>query len=380
MGKKYISPFLKINNMQVPFVDLYAQYLTIKGDIDQAIEDTIKHTRFIGGPVKTAFEEAFAAYVGVAHCVGCGNGTDAIEILLQALGIQPGDEVLVPALSWISTAEAVSAIGARPVFVDIDPDTYTIDPALLQAALTDKTRGIIPVHLYGHPADMPAIMAFAEAHHLKVLEDCAQAHGAEIGGKRIGTWGHAASFSFYPGKNLGAYGDAGGMLTDDPEVARTARMIANHGQLVKHQHHMEGRNSRLDGLQAAILMAKLPHLEAWTEARIQHAAAYDQLLAESGLGLPLIRPGARHVFHLYVVRSQERDALRKRLQAAGIGCSVHYPTPMPLMDAYAAWGHTEADFPATVKACQEILSIPMFPELTVEQLTYVADQLRLQPV
>lgn len=363
--------------MSVPFVDLYAQYLTIKSEIDEAIGTVIRETAFISGKYAAQFEQAFAAYTGQKYCIACGNGTDSIEMLLQAMGIGVGDEVIVPAISWISTSEAVSAIGATPVFVDIDPEYYTLNPALIEAAITPRTKAIIPVHLYGQAADMPAIMAIASRHNLRVLEDCAQAHGAMVGGKMVGTFGDCASFSFYPGKNLGAYGDAGGMTTNSEEIATTARMIANHGQQGKHNHLREGRNSRLDGLQGAILGVKLPYLEQWTAARIAHAARYTELLTgATHLALPATRPDSRHVFHLYVIRTADRKALQARLHEVGIETAVHYPTALPFLKCYEHRGFTPAQFPVAAQYQHEILSIPMFAELTEGQIQTVIAALK----
>lgn len=358
--------------MKVPFVDLYAQYLDIKKDIDSAIGNTIRTSAYIGGPVVKEFEKAFAAWVGIDHVVACGNGTDSIEILLKAFGVGAGDEVIVPAISWISTSEAVGSVGATPVFVDIEEDYFAIDPTRIEAAITKKTKAIIPVHLYGHPADMPAIMSIAAKHNLAVIEDCAQSHGARIDGKAAGTFGHAASFSFYPGKNLGAYGDAGCMATNDPAIAEHARMIAQHGQKGKHNHLIEGRNSRLDGLQAAILLAKLPHLTGWTERRIANAARYDQALRGSGVCIPKTRPGSRPVYHLYVIRVADRAAVQAKLEKAGVETAIHYPTPLPFLPCYARSGHKPEDFPVATACQHTILSIPMFAELTAEQIAYVA--------
>lgn len=356
-------------------MDLQAQYQSIKPEIDGAIQAVIEKGAFISGPFARQFEEDFKQYVGTEYCMSCGNGTDAIEILLQAMGIGPGDEVIVPAISWIATSEAVSTVGATPIFVDLHPETYTIDPNLIEAKITKKTKAIIPVHLYGNPADMPAIMKIAASYNLKVLEDCAQAHGAEIAGKRIGGWGDASSFSFYPGKNLGAYGDAGAMLTNDEEIAVKAKMIANHGQLKKHNHQMEGRNSRLDGIQAAILSAKLPHIESWTEKRISRAAKYQELLADSVITLPQVRPGDRHVYHVYVIQIDNRDQVKEKLQKAGITSLIHYPTPLPLLPPYAHQGHKPEDFPVASSMVQRILSPPIYPELTDEMIEYVVDHL-----
>ena len=358
----------------IPIVDLYAQYLSIKKDIDDAIAETIKNSSYIGGAVKD-FEKAFSVYTGIRNVIGCGNGTDSIEILLKSFGIKPGDEVIVPACSWISTSEAVSAIGATPVFVDIENDYFAIDSTLIEKSITNKTRAIIPVHLFGHPADMPAIMQIADRHKLVVIEDCAQAHGASINGKMIGTFGHAASFSFYPGKNLGAYGDAGCMATNDDQIAELARMIAQHGQKGKHNHLIEGRNSRLDGMQAAILLAKLPYLEKWTEKRIAHAKYYHQHLEHSNIKLPATKDGYRHVFHLYVVRVNNRRAYQDRLAAAGIETAIHYPTPLPFLPCYANMKFVPEQFPVASANQHRILSIPMYPELGISELNHVSNQL-----
>lgn len=362
--------------MKIPFVDLYAQYLSIKNEIDDAIATTIRNSSYIGGQAIKDFEAAFAAYLGVGQVVACANGTDSIEILLKSYGIKEGDEVIVPAISWISTSEAVSAVGATPVFVDIEQDHFTIDALLLEKAITPRTKAIIPVHLYGQPADMPAIMNIASKHGLIVIEDCAQSHGAKIGGRTIGTIGHAASFSFYPGKNLGAYGDAGGMATNDAAIAEKARMIAQHGQKGKHNHLIEGRNSRLDGLQAAILLAKLPHLEKWTEARIAIAAQYSQLLKSSGVTIPKVRKDVRHVFHLYVIRTDHRDQLQQQLNAAGVETAIHYPTALPFLPCYRQRHFRCEDFPIAYACQSTILSLPIFPELKDEAIQYVTSLIK----
>jgi dTDP-4-amino-4,6-dideoxygalactose transaminase len=367
---------------KIPFVDLYAQYLSIKKDIDAAIETTIRNTAFINPPVVKEFEQAFASWLGIKHVIGCANGTDSIEILLQAYGIGKGDEVLVPAITWISTSEAVSTVGATPVFVDIEPDHYTIDANLIEKAITKKTKAIIPVHLYGHPADMPAIMKIAAKHNLVVIEDCAQAHGATIHGQTAGTFGHAASFSFYPGKNLGAYGDAGGMATNDDKIAEKARMIAQHGQKGKHNHLIEGRNSRLDGLQAAILKAKLPYLKQWTEARIQKAAHYDRLLQDADVVRPQTKDNYRPVFHLYVIRctGNSRERIQSALTEQKVETAIHYPTALPFLPCYAHRGHQPADFPVAALYQTEILSLPIYPEISAEALARVAQIIKEVPV
>ncbi|MDG2247410.1 MAG: DegT/DnrJ/EryC1/StrS family aminotransferase [Flavobacteriales bacterium] len=357
--------------MNVPFVDLKAQYQRYKSEIDSAIAQVIDQTAFISGKHAAAFEANFSDYTGVANTVACANGTDSLEIILNVLGVGPGDEVIVPAISWISTSEAVGTRGATPVFVDID-ETYTIDPTKIEAAITPKTRGIIPVHLYGCPANMPAIMAIAEKHELFVFEDCAQSHGAEINDQRIATFGTAASFSFYPGKNLGAYGDAGAMATDSEEIATKARMIANHGQKAKHQHFMEGRNSRMDGIHAAILNVKIPHIETWTDQRIAHAKRYCELIDTSKYTVPFTPENARHVYHLFVIQTDKRDEVMAHLKDNDIQCAIHYPTPLPFLPCYDHLGHQEADFPVAANASKRILSLPIYPEMTEDHIAYVA--------
>lgn len=361
--------------MTVPFVDLHRQYLRHQAELDAAMTQVISETAFISGRYAAQFEADFAQWLGVQHVIGCANGTDAIEILLDAFGVGPGDEVIVPAMTWISTAEAVGTRGAKPVFVDVD-ETWTMNPARIAERITDRTKGIIPVHLYGCPADMQGIMVIAEQHGLFVLEDCAQAHGATIDGQKIGTWGHAATFSFYPGKNLGAYGDAGGMATNDEALAAKARMIANHGQPKKHTHLLEGRNSRLDGLQGAILSVKLRHLHLWTRERQAHAAAYDAGLADSGLRLPIRPHGRTSVHHLYVVEHNDRNALRERLASEGIHTAIHYPHALPTMPCYGEWNASaEEDFPVATAMSSRIVSLPMFPELTPDERDHVIQNL-----
>ncbi len=356
--------------MHVPFVDLHAQYLAHKDEFDDALAQVIARTAFVGGGIVKDFERAYAEMYGVGNCVSCGNGTDAIYIALRMLEIGPGDEVITTAASWISTSETISQAGAKPVFVDAD-EYFLLDPGKIEAAVSDKTKAIIPVHLYGQAANMTAICEIAGRHGLKVIEDCAQAHLAEWGGRRVGTFGDAATFSFYPGKNLGAWGDAGAIVTNDEAIATRCRMFASHGALVKHQHEMEGINSRLDGLQAALLKAKLPHLPAWTKARQRVAHEYDTRLAGTGdLVLPGVQNDATHVYHLYVVRTSHRDALRDYLTAKGVQTGIHYPTALPLLKAYDYLGHSAADFPVASRNQAEILSLPIFPELSPEALEY----------
>ncbi|MBC8044528.1 MAG: DegT/DnrJ/EryC1/StrS family aminotransferase [Rhizobacter sp.] len=362
--------------MHVPFVDLKIQYKNIKSEIDAAMAAVLADTAFIAGKYTTAFETDFAAYLGVKHVIGCGNGTDSLEILLQAMGVGRGDEVLVPANSWISTSETVTTIGATPVFVDNHPTLYTIDVSKIEEKITPRTKAIVPVHLYGLPAEMDELMAIARRHGLKVLEDCAQSHAATYKGRKAGTFGDASSFSFYPGKNLGAYGDAGAMATNDDAIAERARMISNHGQIAKNTHAIEGRNSRLDGMQGAILKTKLPHLESWTESRRKNAALYNTHLADTGLLLPVAPDDARHVYHLYVVQVPNRDEVQAALKAEGIETGIHYPTALPLMQAYAYQNHTAKDFPVAASQMDKLLSLPMYPELTEEMIMHVCRSLR----
>jgi dTDP-4-amino-4,6-dideoxygalactose transaminase len=362
--------------IKVPFIDLGAQFRTIQSEIMSALTSVLNESAYIGGKYVETFERQFAAYSGRKHCIGCGNGTDAIEIALQSLGVGPGDEVLVPANSFIATSEAVTTVGAVPVFVDVDPTTYTIDPGKLEASLTKKTKVIIPVHLFGLPAEMDPILEFARKHGLLVVEDCAQAHGATYRGKKVGTFGHAATFSFYPGKNLGAYGDAGAILVDSDEWSLKSRAIRDHGALEKYQHLIEGRNSRLDGMQAAVLSVKLAHLESWTEQRIRLAKEYAQSLSEVEVVLPRYGEHSRHVFHLYVVQVDDRDRVKHQLQERGIGTGIHYPTALPHLKAYARFGFSKSDFPVSTALSQRILSLPMYAELTSEQTDYVSTTLK----
>lgn len=360
---------------KIPLVDLRAQYLAMQAEIDSAIARVIEATAFIGGDFVREFERAYAASYGVKHCIPCGNGTDSIYIALKMLGIGAGDEVITTAHSWISTSETVSQAGARPVFVDVD-EFYNIDVERIERAITPATRAIIPVHLFGQPANMTSIMEIARRHGLKVIEDCAQAHYASWQGQRVGTFGDAASFSFYPGKNLGAYGDAGAIITNDDALAERMRMYANHGALRKHDHKMEGINSRLDGLQAAILSVKLPHIGEWTRQRQQVAAWYDEELANvPGIERPKVRDGATHVYHLYVVQVERRSEVAERLSRHGIQTAVHYPVPLPFMEAYRYLQHTPEQFPRVAANAGRILSLPIYPEMTREQVRYVADAL-----
>ena len=363
--------------MNVPFGDLHAQYLTVKDGIDAAIADVIRTSAFIRGPYVQKFEEEFAAAMQLRHSVSCANGTDSLYIAMHGLGVKPGDEVIAPAHSWISSTETITQAGGSVVFCDTDVHTYTIDPAQIEARITPRTVGIIPVHLYGQPADMGAIMEIARKHKLWVIEDCAQAHLARWEGQQVGTFGDAASFSFYPGKNLGAMGDAGAVCTNDAALAQRMARFARHGGLVKGDHDIEGINSRLDGLQAAILSVKLPHLAGWTRRRQDLAASYAVLLQGiDGLGLPVTAQGREHVFHLYVIQHEKRNALARYLNGLGIQTVISYPAALPFLPAYARFGHQPADFPNAYRNQSRVLSIPIFPEMTAAHQCAVVDALR----
>jgi dTDP-4-amino-4,6-dideoxygalactose transaminase len=363
--------------MNVPFVDLKAQYHSIKEEIDAAIQEVIEHTAFIGGAFVKKFEQEFAEYIGAKYCIPCGNGTDALMLTLIGMGIGKGDEVIVPANSFIATSEAVTAAGARVVFCDVDAQTNNIDPKLLAEKITPQTKAIIAVHLYGRPADLDPIIKIAKAHNLRVIEDAAQAHGALYKGKKVGTFGDAACFSFYPGKNLGAYGDGGAVVTNDEELAKKVRMLANHGRIEKYNHEFEGFNSRLDGMQAAILSVKLKHLDKWAEARRHVAGRYINGL--NGIGdirLPMNDDESYAVYHLFVIKTGQRDNLKKFLEGKGIHCGIHYPIGLPFLKAYAYLNHRPEDFPVTAKNQNEVLSLPMFPELTDSQIDYVIQSIK----
>ena len=360
--------------MNIPFVDLKAQYESIKSEIDSAISEVIAGSAFIGGPHVKAFERAFAEFCGVKHCIGVGNGTDALYIALKSLGIGDGDEVITAANTFIATSEAITMTGARVVFVDIDPVTYNIDVEKLEEKITSRTRAIVPVHLYGQPADMDPLLDIARSNNLKIVEDAAQAHGAIYRGRTVGSIGDMACFSFYPGKNLGAYGDAGAIVTDDDELALRARITANHGRVDKYDHEMEGVNSRLDGLQAAILGVKLRHLPGWSEKRRENAYMYNKYLDGTGVVTPVEIDGVKPVYHLYVVMVKNglRQELREYLKSKGISTGIHYPIALPNLKAYAYLNHGKDDFQEATTASREILSLPMYPELEEEQIRYIA--------
>ena len=362
--------------MKIPFVDLKAQYFSIKNEIDTAIQNVINETAFIKGKYVQKFEEHYAVSYGVKHVISCANGTDAIYITLKALGIGPGDEVITVSNTWISTAETITQTGAKPVFVDIHPNYYTIDVSKIEEKITLKTKAIIPVHLFGQPAEIDKIIDICTRNNLLLVEDCAQAHFAEWKGHKVGTMGIAGTFSFFPGKNLGAYGDAGAIITNDNEFARKARMFANHGSQKKHEHEFEGINSRMDGMQAAILSVKLPYILAWSEARYLNALKYNEYLKDKDkIVTPLINPDVRHVFHLYVIRAQRRDELQVFLKENGISTGIHYPNPLPFVKAYDYLQHTPEDFPVAYDYRNTIISLPMYPELNLEQITFITSKI-----
>lgn len=361
--------------MKVPFVDLKPQYQAIKLEIDLAITNILENTAFIGGPIVENFERNFADYLGVQNCIGCGNGTDALEIVMQALDIGEGDEVIVPAMSWIATSETVSSLGAIPIFADVLTEKFTIDPEAVKRNITSKTKAIIPVHLYGRAAEMDQIFEIACEYNLKLIEDSAQAIGAQFNGRNIATFGDAATFSFYPGKNLGAYGDAGCIVTNNDELAAKCRVIANHGQTSKHNHIMEGRNSRLDTIQAAILDVKLKHIENWTKRRIKIAKQYNELLADLPIEIPPLDEKGRHVYHVYVINVENRDEVKAKLAEVGVSTQIHYPKALTSLTPYNAL-NKEDDFPVATNLAKTGLSLPMYPELEREQIDYVVEQLR----
>ncbi len=351
--------------MSIPMVDLHAQYLSIKDEVDSAIASVITNSAFIRGPHVDRFEELYAQMLGVKHCISCGNGTDALYIAMMALGIKSGDEVIVPAQSWIATSETVTQAGGTVVFCDIDQDSFTLDPQDLESKINSRTVGVIPVHLYGQPADMDSIMEIAQRHNIWVIEDCAQSHLAKYKDSFVGTLGNIATFSFYPGKNLGAMGDAGAIVTRDSELAIKMAMFARHGGLTKGDHVIEGVNSRMDGMQAAILNAKIPHLEGWTRKRKEIANAYiAELSGISDVVIPIVKSYSEHVWHLFVIKHERRDLLSQFLRARGITTSVNYPISLPFLPAYKRYGHTPLDFPNSYHCQQRILSLPIYPEMT----------------
>lgn len=352
---------------KIPLVDLQAQYATIKAEVGEAIDRILSSCKFILGEEVKLFEQEFAAACGAKHGIGVASGTSAIHLALTAVGVKPGDEVITTPFTFIATAEAISHCGAKPVFVDVDPKTYNIDPAKIERAITKKTRAILPVHLYGQPVDVDAILEVARKHGLKVVEDAAQAHDALYKGRRVGSLADAACFSFYPGKNLGAYGDAGGVVTNDAAVADTVRLLRDHGRRDKYEHLVVGYGERIDALHAAVLRVKLKKLAGWTKARRQAAARYDSLLAGiPGLQLPYVLPGVDPCYHLYVVRTDRREELQKALSEAGIESGRHYPIPLHLQPAYKDLGYKPGDFPSAELAARTVVSLPLYPELPAE--------------
>jgi len=365
--------------MGIPLVDLRAQYQRLKDEINPAIQAVLDKCNFILGNEVAEFEQAFARFVGVRHGIGVSSGTEALHLALRAAGVGPGDEVITVANTFIATVLAISLTGAQPVLVDCETDGYEIDINQIGAAVTERTKAIIPVHLYGQCADMDPIMELAKRKNLVVIEDAAQAHGAEYKGRGAGSIGTLGCFSFYPGKNLGAYGDGGIVVTDDDELAEKLRLLRNLGSVVKYHHPTVGFNSRLDTIQAAVLKVKLKHLPRWNEARRQCAHAYSELLATEPMVIaPRTMPYNSHVFHLYVVQVPERDSVLGGLHAAGIGAGIHYPVPVHLQGAYVSLGHAEGDFPNAERLAQRCLSLPLFPELQEDQIAVVVDALRDQ--
>lgn len=366
---------MPIKTEEIPLVDLRAQYNSIRRDIDAAIQRVLDTTAFIMGPEVAEFERAFAAYCGVPHAIGVSSGTDALHLALRACGVGPGDEVITTPFTFIATVEAILMTGARPVFCDIDPRTYNIDPARIESVLTRQTKAILPVHLYGQPADMDAVNAIASRHRVHVVEDAAQAHGAGYKGRTVGTLAEAACFSFYPGKNLGAYGDAGAVVTTSAELGGRIRMLRDHGRRKKYEHEIAGFGNRLDTLQASVLAAKLPHLAGWTERRRHLAALYTRRLSGTAVKVASVPAWAEPVWHLYVVEPPDREAARTALKNAGISSGVHYPIPLHLQPACADLGYARGAFPHSEHAAASVLSIPLYPELGEREVERICDVL-----
>ncbi len=363
--------------MKVPFLDLKTQYETIKEEIHNSIIKVCESSAFAGGPFVEEFEKSFAAFCKTKHAIGVGNGTDAIWAVLIALGIGQGDEVITAANTFIATAEAITFCGAKPVFVDVEEKSYNINPGLIEPAITARTKAIIPVHLYGQTCDMDAILSIAKKHNLYVIEDACQAHGAEYKGRMAGSMGAAGCFSFYPGKNLGAYGEGGAIVTNNSELDSKLRMFRDHGQDKKYYHSIVGWNARMDGIQGAVLSVKLRHLEEWNSARRRNASLYTKLLKETkSISIPYEAEWAKHVYHIYAVRNRKRDELIKHLAGKGISCGIHYPVPLHLQKAYEHLGYRKGEFPVTEKCASEQVSLPMFAELTSEQIETVCMEIK----
>ena len=363
----------------IPVVDLQAQYRSIKTEIDEAVLRVLDSSQFVLGEEVAAFEHEFARFCNTSDAVAVNSGTSALHLALLAAGIGPGDEVITVPFTFIATIAAIQYTGARPVLVDIDPRTYTIDPALIARAITPRAKAIVPVHLYGQPADMDPILELARARGLQVIEDAAQAHGAEYKGRRCGSLGDLAGFSFYPGKNLGAYGEGGAVVTSNPEYAHRIRVLRDWGQERRHEHTLKGFNYRMDGIQGAILRVKLRRLEGWTEARRHHAVEYGRRFSGGELVTPYVRADSRHVYHVYAVRARRRDACREHLRTNGIQTAVHYPIPVHLQPAYGDLSHRRGDFPVAEAVAADVLSLPMFPELREQQIAAVAEALAAVP-
>lgn len=361
--------------MKVPFVDLRAQYQSIKDDVQEAVTGVMERCDFVLGGKVAEFEKAFAEYCGADYGIGVDSGYSALEIIVKAYGIGKGDEVITAANTFIATTLAITNSGAVPVLVDMDPKTYNIDPAKIEAAITEKTKAIMPVHLYGQPADMEAIMEIANKHNLVVIEDASQAHGSKVNGKRVGSMGHASGFSLYPGKNLGGYGDAGIITTNDPEIDEKCRMLRNLGMKVKYYHDIKGYNNRLDTMQAAVLCVKLPHLDGWSQNRRNAADRYTEKLQGVNVITPSVPEWAEPVYHLYVIQVEDRDGLQKHLGENGIQSGIHYPIPIHMQKAYEELPYSEGDFPETEGYATKILSLPMYPEITDEMIDYVVEKI-----
>src|SRR5215217_152132 len=351
----------------IPFLDLKAQYRQIKPEIDAAVARAIDSTQFVLGPEVAEFEERFASYCSVRHCLAVNSGTSALHLALLAAEVGPGDEVITVSMTFVATTAAILYSGATPVFVDVDPVTWTMDPGLIEAAITPRTKAIIPVHLYGQMADMDAIMEIARKHRLFVIEDACQAHGAEYKGRRAGSIGDLGCFSFYPGKNLGAYGEGGAVTTNNPEYARKVRILRDWGAERRYHHDLKGFNYRLEGVQGAVLGVKMKYIEGWTESRRTHAARYDELLADSAYDLPITPADLHHVYHVYAIRHSRRDALQAFLHERGVGTNIHYPIPVHLQRCFAELEHKVGDFPHAERAANEVLSLPMYPEFQPQQ-------------
>jgi dTDP-4-amino-4,6-dideoxygalactose transaminase len=365
-----------VSAVGVPFVDLKAQLASIRSEIDAALKRVLETCTFVLGPEVAAFEENFAKYCGVEHCIGVSSGTAALHLALLAAGVGPGDEVITVSHTFIATAWAISYLGARPVFVDIDPETYTLSPASLERAFTPRTKAVLPVHLYGQPADLDPLLEICGRHGVPLVEDCAQSQGAKYHGRRVGGFGLLAATSFYPGKNLGAYGEAGAVLTRDASLARRVRALRDHAQTARYLHSELGFNYRMAALQGAVLDVKLAHLDSWNQARRRAAKRYQTLLSSNSVGLPKEAEGLEHVWHLYVVRHLERDRLKSHLDEAGVGNGLHYPTPVHLQPAYAELGYRRGDLPVTEQVARECLSLPMYAELDESLQRRVAESLR----